>query len=123
MSEGVSCLELMKRLQGTIFEKCIIFHISGDTLQLLHSPVVHKEILYLYKYGNFYLARNRMYIIPECPVNNIVEINEDYCILPEHLKLERQAYAVFYPRSEYLYALSNADEKSIRLLLDIFKNE
>lgn len=112
----------MKELKGTILEDYMVFRIEGDKIYLLHDPKGDEaNTLYLYKHGNFYLARNQMYVLPECPIENIaaIETGKEPETLPENLRLEGE-YALFEPRSEYLYALCK-DEKFTRLLLTIFE--
>lgn len=115
----------MTNLFGTVLEDYIVFRIDNKKMYLLHDLDDSGNNLFLYKYGNFYLARNKMYVIPDCKAEDILEIDvkKEYTVLSDNLKIERD-FAVFKPRSKYLYSLCSEEEENnlTRLLLSIFED-
>lgn len=106
-------------------ENYIILTVENGQLQVLYDE--HISNLYLYKYGNYYLTRNKAYIISSCLYENILLIRQGCKIdinSKQFLKnMCIDGYIIFKRRYPYLYELCvNKHECNVaRMLLNIFK--
>lgn len=103
----------------------IILTVESGQLQVLYDEDISD--LYLYKYGNYYLTRNKAYIISSCLPENILlirqgcKINIDSKPFLKNMCID--GYIIFKRRYPNLYKLCvNKHECNIvRMLLNIFK--
>lgn len=106
-------------------ENYIILTVENGQLQVLYDE--HISDLYLYKYGNYYLTRNKASIISSCLYENILLIRQGYKIdinsKPFLKNMCIDGYIIFKRRYPYLYELCvNKHECNVaRMLLNIFK--
>lgn len=85
---------------------------------------VHRD-LYLWKYGSFYVSRDWLSIIPNCPKENIVLIDRNKGILQccnKKLLEKDYPFMVFRQKSSGVYKICEDRfiSNTLRMLLNIF---
>ena len=96
-------------------EKYIVLSVENEKIQIVYNA--ENTDLYLWKYGSFYVTRDRSRIIPNCPDENIL-CNNDFFDKDYPYMVFRQKYPDIY-----IISKDKSEINMIRMLLSIFKEE
>ncbi len=109
-----------------MLEDYIILCVENKQVRIIYDA--GNTDLYLWKYGSFYVSRDRLSIIPNCPKENIVLIKKGKGVLQccdKKLLAKDYPFMVFHESSSGVYKI--CEDRSIfdtlRMLLNIFENE
>lgn len=106
-----------------MLEDYIILCIENKKVRIIYDA--GNTDLYLWKYGSFYLSRDWLSIIPNCPKENIVLIDRNKGILQccnKKLLEKDYPFMVFRQKSSGVYKICEDRfiSNTLRMLLNIF---
>lgn len=106
-----------------MLEDYIILCIENKKVRIIYDA--GNTDLYLWKYGSFYLSRDWLSIIPNCPKENIILIDRNKGILQccnKKLLEKDYPFMVFRQKSSGIYKICEDSfiSNTLRMLLNIF---
>ena len=111
------------KMEKIMLEDYIILCIENKKVRIIYDA--GNTDLYLWKYGSFYLSRDWLSIIPNCPKENIVLIDRNKGILQccnKKLLEKDYPFMVFRQKSCGVYKICEDRfiSNTLRMLLNIF---